>query len=62
MSEADLITWATNQGVAVVFALAVYMLLRDMVKEQSEKITCLLEAVLKLLRENNNEEDQEAKQ
>jgi len=46
MSEVDLITWAVNQGVAVVFALAVYMLLRDMIKEQNEKITCLLDAVL----------------
>lgn len=54
MSEVDLITWATNQGVAVVFALAVYMLLRDMIREQNEKLTRLLEAVLKLLKDNDN--------
>lgn len=54
MTEPDLITWTTNQGVAVVFALAVYMLLRDMIKEQNEKLTRLLEAVLKLLKDNDN--------
>lgn len=53
MTEPDLITWATNQGVAVIFALAVYMLLRDMIMEQNEKLTCLLEALLKLLKDND---------
>jgi hypothetical protein len=55
--EQDVITWATNQGAAMVFAIAVYLLLRNMIEQHQQMMKTLMDKVLELSNKRCGEEE-----
>lgn len=51
----DLITWAVNQSVAVVFAVGIYLLIEKMIQRMEDRMDKMMEKILELI---NSRDDQ----
>lgn len=58
MTEVEIVSWATSQGVAVVFSIIVLYMVRDMIAKMNENYCKMMDAMIAHMNKQNGKTEE----